>query len=154
MHKDQLIVQVVFQIFCIYSQGKYFRSFFDKYFIIRARAMPQLQCASEFHLNLKAHQPNLVSLVLAIKSQHQTALPASKARAQTEPEGNITKPVKKLLKSNSFGQYERKSKSPVVGKIEIAQNRDQTLSFVTEKFEISVVLNPMPSTKLKISGSL
>ena len=38
--------------------------------------------------------------------------------------------------------------------IEIAQNRDQTLQFVTKKFEISVVLNPVPSTKLKTSGSL
>ena len=64
--------------------------FLNKYFIIRARAMPQLQCASELHLNLKAHQPDLVSLVLAIKSQYQTALPASKAIAQTEPEGNKT----------------------------------------------------------------
>ena len=42
---------------------------------------------------------------------------------------------------------------PVVGKIEMAQNRDQTLQFVTKLFEISVVLNPMPSTKLKTSGS-
>ena len=47
-----------------------------KYFIIRA--MPQLQCLSEFHLNMKAHQPDLVSLALAIKSQHQTAHPAAK----------------------------------------------------------------------------
>ena len=53
-------------------------------------AMPQLQCASELHLNLEAHQPDLVSLVLAIKSQYQTALPASKATAQTEPEANKT----------------------------------------------------------------
>ena len=66
--------------------------------------MPQIQCASEFHLNLKAHQPKLVSLVLAIKSQHQTALTTSKAIAQTEPEGNKTKPVEKLLKSYSFDQ--------------------------------------------------
>ena len=43
---------------------------------------------------------------------------------------------------------------PVVEKIEIAQNRDQTLQFVTKMFEISVVLNSMPSTKLKTSGSL
>ena len=34
-----------FQIFCIYSQGKYFGCFLNKYFIIRGRAMPQLQCA-------------------------------------------------------------------------------------------------------------
>ena len=57
---------------------------------------------SEFHLNLKAHQPHLISLVLAIKSQCQTALPASKAIAQTEPKGNKTEPVEKLLKNNSF----------------------------------------------------
>ena len=78
--------------------------------------MPQLQCASEFHLNLKAHQPDLVSLVLAIKSQHQTALPASKATAQAEPERNKTKPVEKLLKTNSFGQYERNSEFTSSGK--------------------------------------
>ena len=78
--------------------------------------MPQLQCASEFHLNLKAHQPDLISLVLAIKSQQQTALPAGKAIAQTELEGNKTKPVEKLLKGNSFGQYERSSKFTSSGK--------------------------------------
>ena len=66
--------------------------------------MPQLfpwpgpMLTSEFHLNLKAHQPHLISFVLAMKSQHQTALPASKAIAQTEPEGNKTEPVEKLLK--------------------------------------------------------
>ena len=43
---------------------------------------------------------------------------------------------------------------PTVGKIEVAQNRDQTLYLVIKKFEISVVLNTMPSTKLKTSGSL
>ena len=66
MHKYQLIVQVVFQIFCIHSQEKYFGCFLNKYFIIRTRAMPQFQCASKLHLNLKAHQPDLVSLILAI----------------------------------------------------------------------------------------
>ena len=65
MHRDQLIVQVIFQIFC----------------------------PSEFHLNLTAHQPDLISLVLTIISQHQTSHPTSKAVAQTEPEGNRTKPV-------------------------------------------------------------
>ena len=59
--------------------------------------MSQIQCASEFHLNLKAHQPDLMSLVLAIKSQHQATLPASKAIAQTEPEGNKAEPIEKLL---------------------------------------------------------
>ena len=39
------------------------------------------------------HQPDLVSLVLTITTQHQTVHPASKAIAQTEPEGNKTKPV-------------------------------------------------------------
>ena len=71
---------------------------------------------SEFHLNLKAHQPDFISFVLAINSQHQTALTASKATAQTEPEGNKTEPVEKLLKSNSFGQYERNSKFTSSGK--------------------------------------
>ena len=61
---------------------------------------------------MKAHQQDLISLVLAIKSQHQTALPASKAIAETEPEGNKAEPVEKLLKSNSFGQYERNSNLP------------------------------------------
>ena len=63
---------------------------------------PAPMLTSEFLLNLKAHQPHLISLVLAKKSQCQTALPASKAIAQTEPEGNKTEPVEKLLKSNSF----------------------------------------------------
>ena len=49
--------------------------------------MPQLQCASEFHLNLKAHQPDFISLVLAITIQHQTALPASKSIVETESVG-------------------------------------------------------------------
>ena len=89
MHKDYLIVQVVFIYFAFILKENILDIFFlNKYFIIRAKAMPQLQCASEFHLNLTAHQPDLVSVVLAIKSQHQTALPASKAIAQTEPEGN------------------------------------------------------------------
>ena len=80
----------------------------------------QLQCPSEFHLkfklNLKAHQPDLVSLVLAIISQHQTAHPASKAIAQTESKGNKTKPVEKLLKINNFSQYERNSEFTSGGK--------------------------------------
>ena len=66
---------------------------------------------SEFHLNLKAHQPHLISLVLAIKSQCQTALPASKAIAQTEPKGNKTEQVQKLLKSNSFAGLPLTSKT-------------------------------------------
>ena len=82
---------------------------------------------SEFHLNLKAHQPDLISLVLAIKSQHQTVLPASKATAQTEPEMNKTEPVEKLLKRTALANMREIQNLPVVGKIEIAQNRDQTL---------------------------
>ena len=78
--------------------------------------MPQLQCPSQFHLNLKAHQPDLVSLVLVIVSQHQTAHPAGKAIAQTESEGSKTNPVEKLLKSNNFSQYERNSKCTSSGK--------------------------------------
>ena len=113
-----------------------------KYFIIRA--MPQLQCPSEFHLNLKAHQPDLVSLVLAIISQHQTAHPAGKAIAQTEPEGKKIKPVEKLLKSNNLASMREIQNLPAVGKIEIAQNRDQTLKLVIKKFETSVALNTTP----------
>ena len=74
--------------------------FFNKYFIISNAPAPML--TSEFHMNLKAHQPHLISLILAIKSQCQTALAASKAIAQTEPKGNKIEPVEKLLKSNSF----------------------------------------------------
>ena len=54
-----------------------------KYFILRAK----------FHLNLKVHQPDFASLVLTIIRQQQTAHPARKATAQTEPEGNKTKQV-------------------------------------------------------------
>ena len=107
MHKDLLIVQVVFQTFCIYSQGKYFGWFFKTNISLLGQGQcpsssPAPMLASEFHLNVKTHEPHLISLVLAIKSQHQTALPASKDVAQTEPEGNKTEPVEKLLKSNSF----------------------------------------------------
>ena len=79
---------------------------------------PAPMLTSEFHLNLKAHQPHLISVVFAIKPQHQTALPASKAIAQTESEGSKTELVEKLLKSNSFGQCERNSKFTSSGKDE------------------------------------
>ena len=111
MHKDLLIVQSCFSdILHLFSRKICWMVFLNKYFIIKTRATPQLfpssspapMLTSEFHLNLKAYQPHLISLVLAIKSQHQTALPASKAIAQAEPEGNKTEPVEKLLKSNSF----------------------------------------------------
>ena len=122
MHKDLLIVQVVFQTFCIYSQGKYFGWGF---FLTNISLSGQGQCpssfpapmlTSEFHFEPEGTPATLISLALAMKSQHQTALPASKAIAQTEPEGNKTEPVEKLLKSNSFGQYERNSKFTSSGK--------------------------------------
>ena len=75
MHKDLLIVQVVFQTFCIYSQGKYFGWFFKT----------SISLLGQEHAPGQGH-----------------ALLASKAIAQTEPEGNKTEPVEKLLKSDSF----------------------------------------------------
>ena len=74
-------------------------------------------------MNLTAHQPDLVSLVLTIMSQHQTAHPASKATAQTEPEGNKTKAVVTAEKVITLANMrERNSKFTMVGKIEVAQN--------------------------------
>ena len=77
--------------------------------------MPQLQCLSEFHLNLKTPARFGQSCFGHYESTPNCP-PSCKAIAQTEPEGNKIKPVGKLLKSNNFSQYERNSKFTSSGK--------------------------------------
>ena len=101
MHKDLLAncSSCFSDILHLFSsrQGKHFGWFFKTNISLleqgQCQHAPAPMLTSEFHLNLKAHQPHLISLVLAVKSQCQTALPAGKAIAQTEPKGNKTEPV-------------------------------------------------------------